>query len=97
MSSDILILPCPTPDFEANIWGAVIDNKRDWDDTEKEYLIRNQGIRESLIQWCEFMNGGDWTQANLFFIRPYREASADSLDRSSTDSSKTTDNQSLRI
>jgi hypothetical protein len=91
MSSDILILPCPTPDFEANIWGAVIDNKRDWDDTEKDYLIRNQGIRESLIQWCEFMNEGSWTQTNLFFIRPYREASTKSLTGSGASSIPTTD------
>ncbi len=67
----ILILPTSTPDFEAGIWGAVIDSKRDWDDTEKEYLRRNDGIRESLADWARFMGGGHWTEANLEFIKPY--------------------------
>jgi hypothetical protein len=93
-SEKILILPCSTPDFEANIWSAVIDKERDWTDTEKEYLRRNQGLRESIIQWYSFMNGSDWTQANLEFLRPYCKASADRLDSSSTDSSQTTENQS---
>lgn len=91
----LLILPCSTPDFEANIWGAVIDNERDWDDTEKEYLRRNQGLRESIMQWYSFMNGGgSWTQANLEFLRPYSEVSADSLIGSSTDMTQTTLNKS---
>jgi hypothetical protein len=65
----ILILPCATPEFERGIWAAVIDSKRDWDDTEKEYLRRNDGIRESLADWARFMGGGTWTEANLDFIR----------------------------
>jgi hypothetical protein len=68
----ILILPCATPDFEAGIWSAVIDTSRDWDDTEKEYLKRNDGIRESIMDWAIF-NGSDgcFCQANLEFLRPY--------------------------
>ena len=92
----ILILPCATPDFEAGIWSAVIDSKRDWDDTEKEYLRRNQGIRESIIQWCEFMKGGSSTEANLEFLTPYWKASADELDAPSADLNPTTTNESLR-
>lgn len=69
----ILILPCSTPDFEAGIWGAVIDNERDWTDVEREYLKRNEGIRESLMDWARFMGGGHWTEANLEFLRPYLE------------------------
>lgn len=67
----ILILPTSTPDFEAGIWGAVIDKEHDWTDTEKEYLRRNDGIRESLMDWAKFMEGGTWTDANLEFISPY--------------------------
>jgi hypothetical protein len=67
----ILILPCSTPDFEAGIWSAVIDNERDWTDVEREYLRRNEGIRESLADWARFMGGGRWTDANLEFLSPY--------------------------
>lgn len=86
----ILILPCSTPDFEAGIWGAVIDNKRDWNDTEKEYLRRNQGIRKSLIDWCTFMNNGNATDANLEFLASYRNANAEVLSRPSVDLNLTT-------
>lgn len=86
----ILILPCSTPDFEADIWGAVIDNKRDWDDIEKEYLRRNQGIRESIIDWCTFMNNGNVTDANLEFLGQYSEVSAEVLTRPSADHNPTT-------
>lgn len=86
----VLILPCSTPDFEANLWGAVIDNSRDWDDTEKEYLRRNQGIRESVMQWAEY-NYSDkcWTEANLEFLRPYWKASAEVLTRPSASPNQT--------
>ena len=91
----ILILLCSTPDFEAGIWSAVIDNERDWTDTEKEYLRRNDGIRESIMQWAEYnYSDGCWTEANLEFLRPYCQASADRLDSSSTDMTQTTENQS---
>lgn len=86
----ILILPTSTPDFEAGIWSAVIDQQRDWNDTEREYLRRNDGIRESLIDWARFMDGGTWTEANLEFLRPYCQASADGLHNSSTDFNPTT-------
>ena len=76
----ILYLPCATPDFEAGIWSAVIDNERDWTETEKEYLRRNEGIRESLMQWAEFnYSDGCWTELNLEFLRPYWKADADDL------------------
>lgn len=90
----ILILPCSTPDFEAGIWGAVIDTKRDWDDTEKEYLRRNQGIRESIIDWCAFMNNGNVTDANLEFLGQYSEVNADEMQTPSVDPNPTTDKQS---
>jgi hypothetical protein len=92
----ILILPCSTPDFEAGIWSAVIDSERDWTDTEREYLRRNDGIRESIMQWAEFnYSDGCWTETNLEFLRPYGKASADSLDGSSTDLTKTTEVNNL--
>jgi len=68
----ILILPCATPNFEAGIWSAVIDAERDWDDTETEYLRRNDGIRESIMDWAIFnYSDGCWSEANLEFLRPY--------------------------
>ncbi|MBD2014327.1 hypothetical protein H6F96_10120 [Microcoleus sp. FACHB-53] len=67
----ILYLPTSTPEFERGIWGAVIDQQRDWDETEQEYLRRNDGIRDSLADWANFMQGGLWTDANLKFITPY--------------------------
>ncbi len=68
----VLVLPCSTPDFEKNLWSAVIDKERDWDDTEKEYLRRNDGIRESIMEWAIFnYSDGCWTEANLAFLRPY--------------------------
>jgi hypothetical protein len=71
----ILYLPCATPEFEAGIWEAVIDNQRNWTDTEKEYLRRNDGIRESLMEWAEYNHSdGCWTEANLEFLRPYWRA-----------------------
>ena len=92
----ILYLPCSTPDFEAGIWGAVIDSERDWNDTEREYLRRNQGIRESIMQWAEYnYSDGCWTKANLEFLRPYWKASADEMDSPSADPSQPTNvNQS---
>ncbi len=86
----ILILKCSTPDFEADIWGAVIDNKRDWDDIEKEYLRRNQGIRESIIDWCAFMENGNVTAANLEFLGQYSEVNADEMQTPSVDHNPTT-------
>lgn len=77
----ILILPCSTPDFEAGIWSAVIDRVRNWSETEKEYLRRNQGIRESIMQWCKFnYSDGCWTEPNLEFLRPYWKAEATTED-----------------
>jgi hypothetical protein len=68
----ILYLPTSTPDFEAGIWSAVIDSERDWTDTEREYLKRNEGIRESLMDWAIFnYSDGCWSEANLAFLRPY--------------------------
>jgi hypothetical protein len=68
----ILILTCATPNFEAGIWSAVIDTERDWTDTEKEYLRRNDGIRESLMDWAIYnYSDGCWTDANLEFLCPY--------------------------
>jgi hypothetical protein len=68
----ILILPCSTPDFEAGIWSAVIDTERDWTDTEREYLKRNDGIRESVMQWAIYnYSDGCWTEANIAFLSPY--------------------------
>lgn len=68
----ILLLPCSTPDFEAGIWGAVIDAERDWDDVEREYLKRNEAIRESLMDWAIYnYSDGTWSDANLEFLRPY--------------------------
>lgn len=68
----ILILPCSTPDFEADIWSAVIDSERDWNGTEKEYLRRNDGIRESIMDWAIFnYSDGCWTEGNLAFLAPY--------------------------
>ncbi len=87
----ILILKCSTRDFEAGIWGAVIDNKRDWDDIEKEYLRRNQGIRESISDWCTFMKNENVTDANLEFLGQYSEVSADELQTPSADPNPTTD------
>jgi hypothetical protein len=88
----ILYLPCSTPEFEARLWEAVIDQPRDWDETEKEYLRRNQGIRESIIDWCRFMNQSSCTDANLEFLRPYWnvEATTKSLTRSGDGSDQTT-------
>jgi hypothetical protein len=68
----ILILPTSTPDFEAGIWSAVIDAERDWTDTEKEYLRRNDGIRESIIDWAIYnYSDGYFPDANLAFLSPY--------------------------
>lgn len=69
----LLILPCSTPEFERGIWEAVTEAPgRNWDDTEKEYLRRNDGIRESLADWARFMNCAHcWSDANLKFITPY--------------------------
>lgn len=87
----VLILPCSTPDFEATLWGAVIETKRNWDNTEKEYLRRNQGIRESIMQWAEYnFPDGCWTEANLEFLRPYWKASAEVLTRPSASPNQTT-------
>lgn len=83
-------LKCSTPDFEAGIWSAVIDQERDWDDIEKEYLRRNQGIRESIRDWCTFMNNGNVTDANLEFLDQYSEASADELEPPSASTSQPT-------
>lgn len=71
----ILYLPTSTPEFERGIWEAVMFAPgRDWEDVEKEYLRRNDGIRESLADWARFMNGSHcWTDANLEFLRPYLE------------------------
>lgn len=83
----LLILPCSTPDFEAGIWSAVIDKERDWTDTEKEYLRRNHGIRESIMQWAEYnYSDGCWTIANLELLRPYWKASTKDLPRPGADS-----------
>jgi hypothetical protein len=91
----ILILPTSTPDFEANIWSAVIDSERDWNDTEREYLRRNVSIRESIMQWAEFnYSDGCWTEANLEFLRPYWKVSADEMDTPSADPTQTTRNES---
>ncbi len=70
----LILLPYTTPEFEARIWSAVIDQPRDWDETEKKYLAANQGLRESIIDWCRFMNQGSCTDANLEFLRPYWSA-----------------------
>jgi hypothetical protein len=87
----ILILPCSTPDFEAGIWSAVIDNERDWNEVEKEYMRRNLGIRESVMQWAEYnYSDGCWSEANLEFLRPYWKTSADELHSPSASPSKTT-------
>jgi hypothetical protein len=69
----ILILPTSTPDFERGIWEAVLEAPgRDWDETEKEYLRRNDGIRKTLADWAEFMKFSHcWTNANVEFIKPY--------------------------
>jgi hypothetical protein len=85
-----------TPEFERGIWGAVIDQSRDWSETEKEYLRRNQGIRESIIDWCRFMNQSFCTDANLEFLRPYWnvEATTEDLARPGDGSSQTTTNES---
>lgn len=74
----ILYLPCSTPDFERGIWEAVLESPgRDWDETEKEYLRRNEGIRESLADWARFMNCAHcWSDANLEFLRPYLKEEA---------------------
>ncbi len=91
----ILILPTSTPDFEANIWSAVIDSERDWNDTEREYLRRNVSIRESIMQWAEFnYSDGCWTEANLEFLRPYWKVNADEMDTPSADPTQTTRNES---
>lgn len=72
----ILYLPCATPSFERGIWEAVtFAPGRDWDDTEKEYLRRNDGIRESLADWARFMNCAHcWSDANLAFLREWGNA-----------------------
>jgi hypothetical protein len=70
----ILYLPCSTSEVERHIWEAVLESPgRDWTDTEKEYLRRNDGICKSLADWARFMNCTDayWRQANLEFIKPY--------------------------
>jgi hypothetical protein len=69
----ILYLPCAMPEIERGIWEAVTEPPgRDWDETEKEYLCRNDGIRKSLADWAEFMNFSHcWTNANVEFIRHY--------------------------
>jgi len=69
----ILILPCSTPEFERGLWAAVMEAPGcDWDETEKEYLRRNEGIRESLADWAEFMKFSHaWTKTNAEFIRLY--------------------------
>lgn len=69
----ILYLPCSTPEFERGIWEAVLEAPgRDWDETEREYLRRNDGIRKSVADWARFMDFDHcWTNANVKFIRPY--------------------------
>lgn len=57
-----------TPEIEQGIWSAVTD-KRDWDETEKEYLQRNESIRNTLIQWAVLSSKDMWTEANLEFLR----------------------------
>jgi sulfur relay (sulfurtransferase) DsrC/TusE family protein len=95
----LILLPYTTPEFEANLWSAVIDQPRDWEETEKKYLAANQGIRESIMQWAIYnFSDGHWTEANLDFLRPYLkdyqvEASADELETPSADSLQTETNR----
>lgn len=81
----ILYLPCSTPEFERGIWEAVTEGPgRDWTDTEREYLRRNDGIRESLADWAEFMSCTHcWTGANLKFLSEW--GNADEMDTPSAD------------
>jgi carbonic anhydrase len=51
-----------------------MDSPRDWDDLEKRYLAAHQGLRESIIDWCRFMNQSSCTEANLEFLAPYWNA-----------------------
>lgn len=71
----ILYLPCSTPEFERRLWEAVLESPaRDWDETEREYLRRNDGIRESIMDWAIYNYAdGAWTEGNLSFLRPYLE------------------------
>lgn len=67
----ILYLPCSTPEFERGIWEAVLEAPgRDWDETEREYLRRNEGIRTQLADWAKFMNNAYcWTETNLEYLK----------------------------
>ncbi len=68
----LLLLPYTTPEFEARLWSTVIDQPRDWDETEKKYLAANQGIRKSVMDWAIYnFSDGVWTEPNLEFLRPY--------------------------
>jgi hypothetical protein len=70
----LILLPYTTPEFEARLWEAVMDQPRDWDETEKKYLAANQGIRESIMQWAIYnFSDGQWSERNLEFLRPYLE------------------------
>jgi hypothetical protein len=68
----ILYLPTSTPEFERGIWEAVLEAPgRDWDETECEYLRRNDGIRNTLIEEAVIGSVGYWTKPNLTFLRHY--------------------------
>lgn len=66
-------LPCSTPEFEWGLWGAMVEAPgRDWDETEREYLRRNQGIREAIVDWVVTSDiEGACTQSNRQFLQPY--------------------------
>lgn len=75
----ILTLPCSVPDFEAGIWSVILEQQRDWGDTELEYLRRNQGIREQLWDYLNCVQDARTTQTNYGFLEAFifRQAMSD--------------------
>lgn len=64
-------LPYSTLDFKAGIWGAILEQQRDWGDTELEYLRRNQGLREQLWDYINNVEGVSTTEVNYSFLEGF--------------------------
>lgn len=66
---EILILPLPIPQFEADIWQCVLEKPRPWTDTEREYLRRNPGFAESLADWFRQTDSYPSNAKNLEYLK----------------------------